>query len=87
MKNLPEDTYLDKPTYLDEKYILLSPDVPITKDLKDRLTAWGYEKVYTDGTPQDQPPVFAKENHDNGGEQQVTARYESSFSPTSSSSI
>lgn len=78
VKNLPEDTYLDKPTYLDEKYILLSPDVPITKELKDRLTAWGYERVYTDGAPQDKPPFFAKENQESGGDQQVTARYESS---------
>ncbi len=49
--NLKVDSYIDKPVYLDEKYILLSPDVAITKDLLKRLKKWDFQIVKTDGIP------------------------------------
>jgi len=56
--NLPVGSYIDKPVYLDEKYILLSPDIPISEELKKLLQEWGFTRVYTDGTPTSAPPIY-----------------------------
>ena len=60
MKSLPlselrEKLYFDAPVYVDEGYILLSPDVPMSQDLLARLARWGYETVYCDGNQVDAP--------------------------------
>ncbi len=49
--NLKLDSYINKPVYLDEKYILLTPDISIQADLIKRLKKWNYETVKTDGIP------------------------------------
>jgi len=51
IENLKLDSYINQPVYLDEKYILLSPDIPIHSDLIKRLEKWDYETVKTDGIP------------------------------------
>lgn len=56
VNQLQADTYIDAPVYLDQKYILLSPETPISKELLDRLEKWNYEQVLTDGLPSDAPP-------------------------------
>ncbi len=55
--SLPEGKYISAPVYLDEKYILLSPDVEVTIGLKNMLKKWEYKHVYSDGTPLDAPPA------------------------------
>jgi HD-GYP domain-containing protein (c-di-GMP phosphodiesterase class II) len=49
--NLKINSYIDKPVYLDENYILLSPDVSISDDMIKRLHNWDYREIYTDGNP------------------------------------
>jgi len=49
VSELRQDSYIDAPVYLDEAYILLSPDTPITEQLIERLKRWGYEAVLSDG--------------------------------------
>jgi len=51
IENLKLDSYINQPVYLDEEYILLSPDVSIYSDLIKRLKKWDYETVKTDGIP------------------------------------
>ncbi len=51
--NLPVNLYIDAPVFLDENYILLSPDVRIGKELISRLEKWQYREVFTNGTPTD----------------------------------
>jgi putative nucleotidyltransferase with HDIG domain len=46
---LQPDSYFDSPVYLDESFILLSPDTPISEELVQRLKSWGYEKVLSEG--------------------------------------
>ncbi|MFP3958701.1 MAG: HD-GYP domain-containing protein [Spirochaetaceae bacterium] len=43
--------YFDKQVYLDERYILLSPETPFTEKLKNRLISWGFDHVLSDGRP------------------------------------
>lgn len=57
--NLPIGSFIDQPVYLDDKYVLLSPDIPISEALKKRLQEWNYSKVFTDGTPVEAPPEIA----------------------------
>ncbi len=54
--NLPTNSYIDMPVFLDDSYILLTSDVPVTDELKQRLSEWGYTSVLTDGSPIDSPP-------------------------------
>jgi putative nucleotidyltransferase with HDIG domain len=56
---LQEGNYFDSPVYLDEAFILLSPDTPLTDELIQRLKNWGYEKVLSDGTLSDAPAYIS----------------------------
>lgn len=41
--------YFSKEAFLDENYILLSPEIPFDADLRSRLFRWEYTDVYSDG--------------------------------------
>ncbi len=55
--SLEPQLYIDQPVYLDDGYILLTPDIPVTKRLIERLNTWYFGKVYSDGMPVDAPPL------------------------------
>ncbi len=49
--SLLPNSYINQPVYLDEKYILLSPDVAISEELIKRLQKWNYQEIQTEGVP------------------------------------
>ncbi|MCK5198833.1 MAG: hypothetical protein KAR21_10800, partial [Spirochaetales bacterium] len=51
IESLKPDSYINKPVYLDEQYILLSPDVTVSNELIERLRKWDYQEIHTDGIP------------------------------------
>ena len=51
--SLSPGKYFDKQVYLDDRYILLSPETPFSEQLQKRLLRWGFEYVLTDGQPVD----------------------------------
>lgn len=53
------DTYFDQPVYLDARYILLTPDTPVTQELVQRLKRWKYTQVLTDGRQKDNPSYLS----------------------------
>ncbi len=55
--SLRSDTFINQPVFLDEKYILLSPDVAVNDKLIDRLKKWHYSHVLSDGTPFEGNPL------------------------------
>ena len=57
VNQLQDNTYIDAPVYLDEKFILLSPEIPVYPQLIERLKKWKFEQVYTDGLPTQAPPT------------------------------
>ncbi|MBN1834219.1 MAG: HD domain-containing protein [Spirochaetales bacterium] len=64
MKEVPvvelrEDMYFDAPVYLDERYVLLSPETRVTAELLERLRRWGFPHVYTDGSAVEAPSYLA----------------------------
>ncbi len=48
--DIKSDTYYDAPLWLDESFLLLSCDAPVTEDLLTALKKWGYKTVLTDGS-------------------------------------
>ncbi len=59
VSELQEDSYFDSPVYLDEAFVLLSPDTPLTEQLIQRLKNWGYERVLSDGTLSEAPAYIS----------------------------
>ena len=45
--------YFTMPAYLDDEFILTSPEVPVSEELINRLIAWGFEYILCDGSPSD----------------------------------
>ena len=51
LENLKIDSYINQPVYLDENYILISPDISISDEMIKRLQKWDFKEVKTDGIP------------------------------------
>jgi len=50
LEELKPDTYYDAPIWLDETFMIISTDAPITKGIIDNLKTWGYKGVWTEGS-------------------------------------
>ena len=50
LEDLKSDTYYDAPLWLDEKFMLLSTDSPVTEGLKEAMKNWGYKGMWTEGS-------------------------------------
>lgn len=48
-KELVPDTYYSAPVFLDDAYILLTPETPVTAALINRLAEWEIRELYSDG--------------------------------------
>ena len=53
--------YFSRTAFLDENYILLSPETPIDQELMNRLLRWDYTHIYSDGIPTDSQVSSASE--------------------------
>ncbi len=49
LRDLKPDTFFDASVYLDESYIILTPETPVSQSLINRLTEWERREVFTDG--------------------------------------
>ncbi len=56
---LYDGSYVSAEAFLDEKYILLSPEVPVDQALIDRLAEWNFDYLFTDGEVGDTPTTSA----------------------------
>ena len=56
VKELQVGKYFSEPVYLDDEFMILSPEVPVSLGLVNRLTAWGIGFVYSAGTQSDEAP-------------------------------
>jgi HD-GYP domain-containing protein (c-di-GMP phosphodiesterase class II) len=55
ISQIEEGKYFNLGAFLDENYILLSPETPISDPLIDRLRRWDYNYVYSNGDMTDRP--------------------------------
>ena len=88
LDNLEVNSYIDAPVFLDDAYIILSPDIPVSQELLTRLSSWHYTQVYTDGQPAEKPRNtgenaeesrlgFLKEDvHESAERQEVSSFYQ-----------
>ena len=49
IESLVPNSYFTEQVYLEDKYIILSPDIPVTRELIDRLKKWNYLQIYCEG--------------------------------------
>jgi HD-GYP domain-containing protein (c-di-GMP phosphodiesterase class II) len=59
VSTLVNNTYFDQPVLLDENYILLTPDTPVTEELIKRLRKWKHSTVLTEGRVKDVPSYLS----------------------------
>lgn len=57
LQSIETGKYFSRPVFLDEKYVLLSPETPLSEGLKNRLLKWGFSYLHTDGESVDAPPA------------------------------
>lgn len=48
-KDLAPDTYFSEPVFIDDTYILLTPETPLTASLINRLAEWEIRELFTAG--------------------------------------
>ncbi len=49
LQTIQPGQYFTQPVYLDNKYVLLSPETPLCEELLKRLREWGFRSLLTDG--------------------------------------
>ncbi|AFG37978.1 HD-GYP domain-containing protein [Spirochaeta africana] len=76
--------YYNQPVYLDDKYILFSPETPLNDEVLNRLKRWSIDYIYSDGEPLDDRHSGSHEEADDNGEQMITG-LESEISDSSGS--
>ena len=50
LDDLKPDTYYDAPLWLDETFMLVTNDAPVTEGIIGALKEWGYRGVWTEGS-------------------------------------
>ena len=61
LKDLKADTYFNAPVFIDDTYIILSPETPLTQALIHRLAEWEIREVYTTGVATDGPTTASEQ--------------------------
>ncbi|MDR0524630.1 MAG: HD-GYP domain-containing protein [Spirochaetaceae bacterium] len=53
VNDIPAESFFSQPMYADENFIVATPEVPFSKDLRTALEAWRFTEVYSEGEPRD----------------------------------
>ena len=51
LSDIPRGSFFSEPVYLEKKFLLAAPEMPITKELINVLMDWDYTEVYSAGIP------------------------------------
>jgi HD-GYP domain-containing protein (c-di-GMP phosphodiesterase class II) len=51
VKEIPAGSIFSKPIYLDEDFILATPEMPFSRDMETALEEWDFKEVLSDGEP------------------------------------
>ena len=51
LNTISEDSFLNAKLFLDDKYILLSPEIPFSEEIKKRLAKWNFNEIYMVDNP------------------------------------
>ncbi len=74
LKDLKADTFFNAPVYIDDSYIILTPETPMTLSLIHRLAEWEIREVLTNGTviDTDSDPTESESGEANADEEKPT---------------
>ncbi|MCL2793132.1 MAG: HD domain-containing protein [Spirochaetaceae bacterium] len=61
VKSLKPDSYYTDPVFVDEGYILTTPDLPLSNSILEKLKKWQFSRIYTEGQTSNKPVVAADE--------------------------
>ncbi|MDR1256887.1 MAG: HD-GYP domain-containing protein [Spirochaetaceae bacterium] len=53
VNDIPAGSHFSEPLYIDDGFVLTAPEMPFTDELKKILTEWRFDKVKSDGEPQE----------------------------------
>ncbi|GAB1432976.1 HD-GYP domain-containing protein [Spirochaetota bacterium] len=70
-KDLKPDSYFSEAVYLDEDYILITPEVPLSSAMLSKLAEWEFREVLTSGEVlehREQPEAYPDEQDDSSTE-------------------
>lgn len=56
VSQMQDGFYVTDEAYLDEKYIVLTPDIPVSEGLVERLKAWKFDGLLSNGEITKEPP-------------------------------
>jgi HD-GYP domain-containing protein (c-di-GMP phosphodiesterase class II) len=51
VKEIPENSFFTKTTFLDKAFVLTSPEMPFSNELKKALANWSFDSVLSEGQP------------------------------------
>jgi putative nucleotidyltransferase with HDIG domain len=58
---LMPDTFFTSPVFLFKNYMVIAPNIPVSKVLINRLKKWGYQFIYSQGDAIYQPPPIKQQ--------------------------
>lgn len=70
---LTDGIYISDETFLDEKFILLSPEIPVDQALLDRLQRWKFDYLSTNGELTDEPSTGSSTGISSGDDAPLAA--------------
>ena len=53
LKDIKPKQFFSRELFLDEGYVLLAPETPVTEELVNRLTRWEFRELKSEGVPMD----------------------------------
>ena len=54
VKDIQAGSFFSKPIYLDEQFVLATPEIPFSNELTELLMEWDFREVYSEGEPKDE---------------------------------
>jgi len=82
LQTITPGKYFSDKLFLDEKYILLSTETPMTQELRSRLERWKFSYVHTAGQLRDQPATDQGEVSAPSGNIELDLKESSQFKET-----
>ncbi len=61
-KNIIDGIVFDSPVYLDKNYILLTPEIPVSLELKQSLIKWDYQELLIEGSIEGKESLSSGDN-------------------------
>ncbi|MDR0487292.1 MAG: HD-GYP domain-containing protein [Treponema sp.] len=51
VKEIPRNSFFTKAVYLDQFFVLITPEMPFARELSEILERWSFDEVHSDGEP------------------------------------